>query len=250
MNSLVVWAQAAFAESLVSVVVHGSLGWGCWGPSSDIDALLVVDERAGLMEFHEMLVAGDGQAPGNGFELSVLSRAAARSSLHPIDYLYHFSRGRLARESPQDWDLCVVERDPDLAGHLLVAWTTGVCAFGLPAKQVLRRVSDEEFSASVRADVLGSCAEVFALAEEEVPVPVYAVLNFARTLAWLQERAVLSKRAGGHWLMERDRNRTALLTAALEEYADPCGRLVLRADLRSLARAVGEHLATDESSTA
>ena len=81
-------------------------------------------------------------------------------------------------------------------------------------------------------------------------MPVYAVLNFARTLAWLQERAVLSKRAGGHWLMERDRNRTALLTAALEEYADPCGRLVLSADLRSLARTVREHLATDESSTA
>ena len=250
MNSLVGWAQEAFAGSLVSVVVHGSLAWGCWGPSSDIDALLIVDEKVGLARFHEMLVAGDGQAPGNGFELSVLSRAAARGSQHPIDYLYHFSRGRLARENPQDWDLCVVGRDPDLAGHLAVAWTTGVCAFGLPARQVLRRVSDVEFSASIRADVLESCEEVSGLAAEQVPVPVYAVLNFARTLAWLRERVVLSKREGGHWLMERDRNRAALLTAALEEYADPSGRLILTADLDSLVCAVRDGLAIDEGSTA
>jgi predicted nucleotidyltransferase len=162
-RSLVDWARVAFAENLVSVVVHGSLAWGCWGPSSDIDILLVVEARVGLEEFHEMLVAGDARAPGNGFELSVLSRAAARSGSHPIDYLYHFSRGRLARESPQRWDLRAVKRDPDLAGHLKVAWTTGVCAFGPPVRQVLRRVSDEEFLDSVRADVLESCEEVLDL---------------------------------------------------------------------------------------
>ncbi len=176
-RSLVDWARVAFAENLVSVVVHGSLAWGCWGPSSDIDILLVVEARVGLEEFHEMLVAGDARAPGNGFELSALSRAAARSGSHPIDYLYHFSRGRLARESPQRWDLRAVKRDPALAGHLKVAWTTGICAFGPPVRQVLRRVSDEEFLDSVRPDVLESCEEVLDLRTTQVPVPVYAVLN-------------------------------------------------------------------------
>jgi streptomycin 3"-adenylyltransferase len=242
-RSLAGWARAAFAERLVSVVVHGSLAWGCWGPSSDIDALVVVDEAGGLAEFHEKLLDGDAHAPGNGFELSVLSRVAARSSPHPIEYLYHFSRGRLARESPPDWDLGAVERDPDLAGHLVVAWTVGVCAYGLPARQVLRQVGEEEFAASIGADVLDSCAQVLSLTARQARVPVYAVLNLARTLAWLRERAVLSKCEGGRWLREHDRHRTALLTAALEEYADPRGRLVRTADLHDLARAVRDRLA-------
>ena len=237
-RSLVARARSSFAEDLVSVVIHGSLAWGCWGPASDIDALIVVDDVAGLPRFHEMLVADDPQAPGDGFELSVLSRAAALHSKHPIEYVYHFSRGRLARESPRDWDLSAVGRDPDLAGHLVVAGTTGICAYGLPPRQVLRQVSDEEFFASIRADVLESCDEIAALTAERAPVPVYPVLNFARTLAWLQERIVLSKRDGGRWLLDRAPQYSGLLTAALQDYADRSGRLVATADLRDLARAV------------
>jgi predicted nucleotidyltransferase len=236
-RSLVHWAQSAFAEDLVSVVIHGSLAWGCWGPASDIDALIVVDDVTGLARFHDLLVAGDATAPGDGFELSVLSREAALHSNHPIEYVYHFSRGRVARESPQDWDLSAVGRDPDLAGHLVVARTIGVCAYGLPASQVLRQVSDEEFFASIGADVRESCDEILALTASPVPVPVYDVLNIARTLAWLRERVVLSKREGGQWLMDREPKYTALLTAALQDYADPAGRLVETADLHDLARA-------------
>jgi len=237
-RSLVSRAHSAFAGSLVSVVIHGSLAWGCWGPASDIDALIVVDDLAGLARFHEMLVAGDAKAPGNGFELSVLSRTAARQSHHPIEYAYHFSRGRLARQSPREWDLSTVGRDPDLAGHLAVAWTTGVRAYGSAARQVFRRVSDEEFLASVSADVMESRAEILTLTAEQVPVPVYAVLNFARTIAWLRERVLLSKRDGGQWLLAHEPKYAALVTAALQEYVDPCGRLVSTADLRDLARAV------------
>jgi streptomycin 3"-adenylyltransferase len=229
---------------LASVVIHGSLAWGCWGPSSDIDALIVADDSAGLAKFHEMIVAADVRAPGNGFELSVLSRAAARSSYHPIEYLYHFSRGRLARQNPQHWDLGAVERDPDLAGHLIVALTAGVCAYGLPAEQVFRRVTDSEFFASISADVREGCEKIMELTAERVHVPVYEVLNFARTLAWVQGRAVLSKREGGHWLLKRDRRWTELLTAALEEYADPRGRVVATADLYTLASTVNECLTT------
>ena len=226
----------------MSVIVHGSLAWGCWGPSSDIDVLLVVEEYVSLAEFHDMLVASDAQTPGNGFELSVLSREAARSGRHPIEYLYHFSRGRLARESPQHWDLSAVERDPDLAGHLLVAWTAGVCAYGSPVRRVLRHVDDEEFLASVGADVRDSCTDVLGRTPEVVPVPVYAVLNFARTLAWLRERTLLSKRDGGLWLSKHDSGYASLLTAALAEYADPRGRTVRTADLHRLARTVQDRL--------
>ncbi|WP_203914106.1 nucleotidyltransferase domain-containing protein [Rhizocola hellebori] len=241
-QGLVGWAQAAFGEGLVSVIVHGSLAWGCWTPSSDIDALLVVERASGLATFHRMLVAGDAQAPGNGFELSVLSRQAARSSPHPIGYLYHFSRARLARQSPESWDLDEVARDPDLAGHFAVAWTAGVAAYGLPARQVLRQVDDGEFLASIGEDVLQSCGEILGISAEQVAVPVYPVLNFARTLAWLRERVMLSKREGGQWLMNREPPRAALLTVALQEYADPNGRLVQTTDLHDLARAVKEQL--------
>jgi predicted nucleotidyltransferase len=239
---LVDGARTAFGDGLISVLVHGSLAWGCWGPSSDIDVLLVVEPGTPLREFHEQLVAADADAPGNGFELSVLSREAAASGTHPVEYRYHFSRGRLARQSPGLWDLSAVQRDPDLAGHLLVAWTAGVCAFGSPARRVLRRVTDEEFLASVGADVLESCAEILALPPGRVPIPVYAVLNGARTLAWLSERAVLSKRAGGRWLIDHDPSRAELLTAALDEYADPRGRPVRTVDLQDLARIVHERV--------
>lgn len=241
-HRLVDGARSALGEALEAVVVHGSLAWGCWGPSSDIDVLLVVEEHVSLAEFHDMLVASDPQTPGNGFELSLLSREAAQSGRHPVEYLYHFSRGRLAREDHQHWDLSAVERDPDLAGHLLVAWTAGVCAYGLPARRVLRRVDDEEFLASVGADVQDSCTEILCLTSEQVPVPVYAVLNFARTLAWLQERTLLSKREGGLWLSNRDPGYTSLLTAALAEYADPRGRTVRTTDLHRLARTVQARL--------
>jgi Domain of unknown function (DUF4111) len=73
-------------------------------------------------------------------------------------------------------------------------------------------------------------------------VPVYAVLNFARTLAWLQERAVMSKPDGGRWLRDREPSYAGLLDAALDEYADPRGRPVRTRDLHRLACTVRERL--------
>ena len=73
-------------------------------------------------------------------------------------------------------------------------------------------------------------------------MPVYAVLNAARTLAWLADRVLLSKGGGGHWLMDREPRHTALLTAALDEYAHPAGRRVPAGGLSHLAREVRERL--------
>ncbi|GAA3381799.1 aminoglycoside adenylyltransferase domain-containing protein [Cryptosporangium minutisporangium] len=239
---LVGTARETLPGSLVSIVVHGSLAWGCWGPASDLDVLIVVESRAGLEEFHPKLLAEDARAPGGGFELSILSRAQAANDRHPIGYLYHFSRGRLAGQDPGTWDLSVGGNDPDLAGHLLVAHEVGVSAWGPPARRVLRRVADAEFVASVGADVLESCDDLRRLTAEWTPVPVYAVLNCARTLAWLQDRAVLSKAGGGRWLLAREARFAALATAALDEYADPSGAEVRTSELQALARMVGDRL--------
>ncbi|MEV6489271.1 nucleotidyltransferase domain-containing protein [Actinoplanes sp. NPDC051633] len=175
-DRLVAGAVDVLGDALVSVVVHGSLAWGCWGPASDIDVLVVVEDDAGLGGFHDMVVAVDSQAPGKGFELSVLTRTAALRSRHPIEFRYHYSRTALPGAGRGG-------HDPDLAGHLRVASVTGVCAYGLAPGRVFRRVSDEEFLASVGADVRDSLRPLADLTAGEVPVPVYAVLNAARTLA-------------------------------------------------------------------
>lgn len=232
------WARVAYAGDLVSVVVHGSLAFGCWGPASDIDVLIVVEDGApSAARFEALLVAGDARIPGRGFELSVLSRTAALTGPHPIAYEYHYSRTRKVRP-----DLTAGGNDPDLAGHLLVAWTAGVLVHGEPIKKVLRRVRDEEFLASIRADVLDSCEPLLEPAPPQIPVPVYAVLNIARTRAWLRDGLVLSKRDGGKWLCEADSAFSPLVTAALDEYAEPCGRMVGSDGVRKLALAVIEEL--------
>ena len=46
---------------------------------------------------------------------------------------------------------------------------------------------------------------------------------------------MLSKRDGGRWLLEHRPDLAGLVTAALDEYADPCGRQARAEDLRRLA---------------
>ena len=230
-DRLIAGAVAAFGDALVSVVVHGSLAWGCWGPASDIDVLMVVEDDADMGTFHDVVVALDAEAPGNGYELSVLSRTAALQSRHPIEYSYHYSRAALPGSERGG-------RDPDLAGHLKVASAAGLCVYGLPTGQVFRQVTDDEFLDSVGSDVRESLRPLADLTGEQVPVPVYAVLNAARTLAWLSDRVVLSKRDGGLWLADNRPELAGLARTALDEYANPRGRTARVADLRRLASAV------------
>jgi hypothetical protein len=53
--------------------------------------------------------------------------------------------------------------------------------------------------------------------------------------AWLRDGRLLSKRDGGRWLLAHDPRWTRTATAALDEYREPRGRSVDRAELHDLA---------------
>ena len=211
-------ARDILGESLAGVYLHGSAVMGCYRPAvSDLDFIVVVDvpmTDAQRRAFMDAVAGLDSRTPGKGIEMSVVTRAACRPFAWPTPFELHYSRMHAAwyARDPEDYILKMRGTDADLAAHFTVIRSRGACLFGAPIGDVFAPVPREAYVDSIRNDVRG--------AEEEIAGDtMYLALNLARVLAYLEDGAVLSKREGGAWALERlpDAYRP-LIRAALDAY--------------------------------
>jgi hypothetical protein len=192
--------QALLGDNLAGVYLHGSLTMGCFNPQrSDID-LLAVTEREPAAEAKRniaLLLLSFSGAPGP-FEISFLSRCQLHPWRYPTPYDLHYGE---AMRAAYERDLANGEwrrwndqprTDPDLAAHITMVRSRGLCLRGEAITQVFPAVPAEHYVESILDD--------FRWGKELMADnPVYFILNACRVYAYFAEGRVLSKDEGGVW---------------------------------------------------
>jgi len=188
---------------LIGVYLHGSLAMGCFNPErSDIDLLVIIQHRLTLEQkktLVESLLRISG-AP-HPIEISFLRISDINPWRYPTPYNLHYSEDwRMKYErvfGDGEWGQLSKEpqTDRDLAAHIAVTRQRGFCLWGEPIQLIFPEVPEEHFIDSITSDLNWSLDKL-----DEIPV--YAVLNACRILAYLQRKVLFSKREGALWALE------------------------------------------------
>lgn len=194
----------AFVESynnilktnLVGIYLHGSLAMGCFNPqSSDIDILVVVEKDISFTAKRELIdsiLELSKKGIKNDFEISVMLEEYARHFNYPTPFILHYSSMYKERYTNDSGFVCGNGFDHDLASHITIISSRGVCLFGRPVCQVFEPVSKEYYIKSIIGDIESAKDNI-------VETPVYYILNLCRVLYYLREGAICSKKEGGEW---------------------------------------------------
>ena len=196
LNNFVHGFQSILGANLVGIYLHGSLAMGSFNPAaSDVDLLIVVRDAL-THEVKEqcrtLLRQLVPHAPPKGIEMSIVTVDSLAHFQHPALYEFHY---------PTDHaDDGTELRDPDLAAHYTVTKARGVTLLGEPIAALFPDVPPRDYLDSIATDAAWSYGNIMQGSDDgSCAVPPYAVLNFCRVLAFIEQQAVLSKSEGGQW---------------------------------------------------
>ncbi|CAM3498691.1 nucleotidyltransferase domain-containing protein [Occultella aeris] len=189
--------------SVVGVYLHGSAALGGFGPTSDLDVLVVVrDEPEADWDSvgGALLRAAEG---GRALELSVVRSSEAAAPAPPWPFVLHVNSGAHRYVLGGDGG------DPDLIAHYAVVRAAGLPLYGPDPSAVV---------GGIERDVLiGYLTGELEWGRDEADQR-YAMLNACRAVAYADHGALLSKIDGGRWWLERF-GPAPLVTSALEAQA-------------------------------
>lgn len=251
--TLVERLRGELGNRLIGIYLHGSLAMGSYyRPKSDIDLIVVVDERleAAKAEAVGLAIANEASnSPVIGKpELSVITARTARDIPVPVPFEVHYSAQWHDKILNQDVNYDGERTDSDLLSHLTYVTQHGICLYGTPISDVFGTVEWAHFMEAVRDDLNWILED-----EHIVDTPFYSVLNICRVFQLYAENSqtVHSKDEGGQWgLKHLPLDYHPLIQQALDVYrsAEPVsdeqrktgGKVWNRADLlafRDYARA-------------
>ena len=216
------YAQA-LGDNLVGIYVHGSIAFGCYNPhKSDIDLIVVVrtpltvEMKRAVME---ATIEAHRDGPPKGIEMSVVLKKHCQDFVYPTPYDLHFSNMHieLYESDPAAYFEQLHGVDKDLAAHFTVIRHKGMVLRGAAIDTVFGPVSKEFYMDSVWYDIKDARENVLG-------DPAYVVLNLCRTMAYVRDGVILSKRGGGQWGMTHlPPAYHGLIAAALDSYASDRG---------------------------
>lgn len=188
--------KSILKDSLVGVYLHGSYAMGCYNSKlSDIDLIVVVNsdvaENIKYLYMDESIKLNN-ELGGKGFEMSIVNQKFCNKNIYPIPYELHFSKFHLNeyRENASKYISKMQGVDEDLAAHFKMIYHRGKKLYGKAIKEVFIDTRDKYYLKSILYD-LSDYSDEFTTNNT-----VYVVLNLCRTLAYLKERLVLSKKKG------------------------------------------------------
>ena len=206
-------------EKLTGIYLHGSLAFNCFTwETGDIDFLAVVNNDLAHSEktaVIKALLKLNEQAPPKGIEMSIVTEQVCRNFTYPTPFLLHFSN---AHKAVCEKDLDAFCRtmngiDKDLAAHFIVIGAAGIALCGKPISEVFSEVPKEYYLDSIKNDIENAETEI---AEN----PSYITLNLCRTLAYIKENLILSKKQGGEWALQKlPSEYRPIICSALQEYS-------------------------------
>lgn len=205
--------QAYLGNRLVAMYLDGSLTTGDFDQDSDIDFVVVTEERVTAQEFAELQAMHEALAQIDSpwalqLEGSYLSRRAVRC-FDPEDALYpNIERGPGERLKwayhDETWDL-----------HRYVLRERGICLVGPAAETLIDPVPPDRLRAVMRSNLTGWAARFL-----EDPGPLqsrgyqsFVVLSLCRILYTLETSRVVSKRVAADWAQAHLDERWAPLIA-------------------------------------
>lgn len=205
-------------EKLTGIYLHGSMAMGCFNAKkSDIDLIVIVEvgiSDTQKMQFMELVVRLNKQAPAKGLEISIVKREYCNPFAYPTPFELHFSPAHLQwfRDDPQGYIEGMNGVDIDLAAHFSIINHYGIVLYGEAVEKVFAAVPKKDYVDSI-------CADIKNAAEDITDDPVYVILNLCRVLAFLKDGLYLSKEEGGKWAKEHlDLKSSVLIADALECY--------------------------------
>lgn len=224
LDEIVKHVRGLLGAQLVGVYLHGSLAMGSFNPvSSDIDLLIVSrdsipsEQKRGIQK---LLLELSLQAPGKGFEASIVTLSNLEELSYPTPYEFHFGSDHISKYKTGYIDEGAAGPDPDLAGHFVMVRERGLCLYGESIANVFPKVPTQYYLQSIGQDSESSYQDISRSAREGLgPVPVYAVLNFCRVLAFIEQELVASKKEGGDWgIKNLPKEFHSIISEALNEY--------------------------------
>lgn len=190
---------------LTGVYLHGSIALNAFNPASgDLDLLAVVERPLTVEEklaLAEGIIRLDGKP--RPVEMSAVTLADARNWKNPGSCVFHYSdywtERYLRRLADPAQPLYVVDRefpDADVTGYIRLLKERGIVLYGRPAAEVFADVPDEDFFASISADV-----EDYDFHAYEPRYLASNILILGRILSFRAEKRILSKYEAGLWMI-------------------------------------------------
>ena len=202
-------------ENFVGMYVHGSYAMDGFNPAkSDLDFIVVCHEVPCDSEKCAMVdatLAYMHTAPAKGLEMHLMLREDCLNFQYPPKFQLHYSPAHtdIYLQDPYGYVGWMRGEDPDLGAHLMVMKQRGLCVKGAPLHEVFGQVPPVAYFQGILSDLGWS--------EEDA---MYHVLNHCRSLAYVREGRVLSKREGGLWAIEHmDKVCHPVICRALDCYA-------------------------------
>lgn len=197
LNALTGRYQELLGENFVGLYVHGSYAMGGFNPlKSDLDYIIVCGrepDAATKRCIMDATIAYMQFAPAKGLEMHLMLREDCLAYRHPPRFLLHYSPAhtRAYLSDPDGYVASMQGRDMDLAAHLTVMYARGQRVAGPEMRDVFGPVPKEAYIASILDDAGWSEADA-----------LYHVLNRCRTLAYVADGQVRSKKEGARWALE------------------------------------------------
>lgn len=205
-------------DNLTGIYIHGSIALGSFQwDRSDVDFLAVVkrglnpEEKSRLMQ---AVVQLHTHANPRGLEMSVVLEQDCKAPAFPMPYDLHFSGGTLGwyQRDPEGYCWNMRGEDADLASYMAVIKQSGIVLWGKPMEEVFGELPEQAYLQSVLYDIRDA-KECFR------ENPSYHTLNLCRTLAYLEDGWIRSKKAGGEWALSKLPKRFApMIQSALDAY--------------------------------
>ncbi len=214
----------SLGENLTGVYVHGSAAMGGFDPKqSDIDYLVTIstsltpEERQKLSKSFLEIYGKD--APAKGVEMSIVIEKFTGSDFrYPTPYEFHMGNEEQIKFHglPHKNEMT----DTDLAAHFTITKTRGVCVFGKLIDDVFVNVPRKYYLNSIAKDSEESFDNIQKkTGASKCVVPNYAILNFCRVLAFVDNELIVSKTEGAMWALENlPEKYHPIISAALQEY--------------------------------
>ncbi|MCP0887985.1 DUF4111 domain-containing protein [Ligilactobacillus sp. WILCCON 0076] len=206
-------------DNLVGIYLHGSLVLNSYNENvSDLDYLVIVKKPLTFSVKKEIMQVTVQNlwplAPAKGLEFHILLLDSVTTYQNPISFELHFSKMHLSSylNNPDKYIKKMHGPDPDIIAHLMIVWKAGKTLVGPPISDVFVPISETAYWNSILFDISD--------AKETIQTnPMYMILNLCRALAYKKEKIIISKLAGGKWMLKNHPEKYgALIKTALKEY--------------------------------